>query len=95
MTIFEVVTESLGEGGKIRFGALASLLCLVFCLGWDTAYVWFAMKHLDFSHMALVDVLPSAIALTAQAGFCATFYGINKIKSGYDSSVKIPDNGQK
>lgn len=95
MKFFEVITQALGEGGQIRFGAFASLLCLMFCLGWDTALVWFAMRHFDYAHMALGDVLPSALTLAAQATFCATFYGINKIKSGYDETVNRPDNGQK
>lgn len=96
MKLTELVTKALGDNSEISFGRAASGLTLCFCLGWDSAFVWFAMRHLDFGHMTVHDVLPSASALIAQAGFCTIFYGVNKAKSAWDSSQGVsPENGQK
>ena len=109
MTIPNFLVNCFSSSGDISFGRVASGLTLVFCLGWDSAFVCFAMRHLDFSHMTVHDVLPSAAALMAQGAFCSLFYGINKA-SGLASTppgdkdqnqtaarqehLDRPDNGQ-
>ena len=90
MSISDFVTKCLSSSGDISFGRTASALTLMFCLGWDSAFVWFSMKHLDLAHMTIHDVLPSAGALIAQAGFCTIFYGVNKASALKDN----PQNGQ-
>ena len=78
MSIPSFVVNCFSSSGDISFGRVASGVTLIFCLGWDSAFVFYAMRHLDFSHMSIHDILPSAAALIAQGGFCSLFYGINK-----------------
>lgn len=94
MKFSELVISALGDSSIVSFGRVASAVSLIFCLGWDSCYVWFAMRHMDFTRMTISDVLPPAGALLAQAGFCTTFYGINKLKAGFDARSS-PENGQK
>lgn len=90
--IYEFIHATLSPTGDISFGRAASGASLTFCLGWDTAFVWFAMKHLDFAHMTIHDVLPSPGALAAQAAFCAAFYTINKVKAASDVMQQTKNN---
>ena len=85
MKASEFVTKCLSESGEISFGRTASAVALAFCLGWDTSFVVFAMRHINFAHMGIHDVLPSAGALSAQAAFCLTFYGTNKATAIFNS----------
>lgn len=90
----EFIQKCLSSSGEVSFGRTASLLSLVFCLGWDTAFVWFAMRHLNFERMSIHDVLPSATALAAQGVFCTLFYGINKTKGMLDNRAAKPEDKQ-
>lgn len=94
MNPYQVFVKSLGQGSGISFGRLASAVTLMFCLGWDSAYVWFAMRHMDSIHITIKDVLPSYGALVSQIGFCTIFYGVNKLKASMDGKTS-PENGQK
>ena len=109
MTIPNFLVNCFSSSGDISFGRVASGLTLVFVLGWDSAFVCFAMRHLDFSHMTVHDVLPSAAALMAQGAFCSLFYGINKATGlsvpaadknqnqtdAHQDHLDRPDNGQR
>lgn len=79
MNIPNFIQKCLSDSGEISFGRTAAAVTLVFCLGWDTAYVWFAMKHLNFAVMSIHDVLPAAGTLLAQGGFATLFYGSTKV----------------
>lgn len=96
MKFSEFCVGFLSESSAVSFGRVASFLSLAFCLGFDTAYVWFAMTHLDWTHMTIGDVLPSGTALLAQAAFCSSFYGLTKAKSSLDNAINNrPENGPK
>ena len=69
----------LGDGDNPSFGRFASLLSLVFCLGWDTGYIVFVMMHFQAFHFAPGDLLAYGGILLAQGAFCSLFYGFNKV----------------
>jgi hypothetical protein len=69
----------LSSGDGASFGRFASLLSLVFCLGWDTAYIVFVMAHFAAFKFTAGDLLAYSGALMAQGAFCTLFYGVNKL----------------
>lgn len=93
MKVPEVIIKALGDTGEISFGRFASFITLIFCLGWDSSFICFSMRHLDFTHMSIGDILPSGTALLAQAGFCTVFFGLTKAKDVLTQNN--PENGQK
>lgn len=71
----------LSGSDEQSFGRFASLLTLVFCLGWDTAYLVFVMRHFKEFHFTPGDLLAFGGVLMAEGGFCSLFYGVNKVAS--------------
>lgn len=77
--IGKYVASMLSASDEASFGRFASLLALVFCLGWDTAYLIFVMRHFQQFHFAPSDLLAFGGVLMVEGGFCTLFYGVNKL----------------
>ena len=69
----------LSSSDEQSFGRFASLLALLFCLGWDTSYIYFVMIHFKEFHFVVGDLLSYGGILMVQGGFCSIFYGVNKV----------------
>lgn len=85
--IWNFITKCFSESGEVSFGRTASFLCLVFCLGWDSASLFFVFQHWKDLHVQVGDLWVPAATLAGQGAFCLGFYTVNKVKSGYDSKV--------
>lgn len=72
--IASFLAKTLDSSESQSFGRFASLLTLVFCLGWDTAYVCFITHYFSQFHFTATDILPAAGILMAQGAFCSLFY---------------------
>lgn len=77
--IAKFFTDTLSSGNEQSFGRFASLLTLLFCLGWDTSYIVFVMAHYKEFHFVASDLLAYSGALMAQGTFCCLFYGVNRV----------------
>lgn len=71
--------KMMSDSPEASFGRFASLLCLLFCLGWDTAFIAFVMIHFREFHFVVGDLLAYGGVLMAQIAFCTMFYGVNKL----------------
>lgn len=90
MNFTEMIQKGLSESGEISFGRLASFMSLLFCLGWDTAYLVFVMMHYQQLHISAADILPAVAALAGQTAFCSSWYTINKVRSAFQGTT--PDS---
>lgn len=66
---------------SLSFGRFMALFMTSNVLTWDAANLVFAWRFNTY-HLLLgqapLDLLPAGGTLLAQAGFCATFYGVTK-----------------
>lgn len=77
--IGKFISALFSSSDEQSFGRFASFLCLSFCLGWDTAYIVFVMRHFKEFHFVAGDLLAYGGVLISQGGFCSLFYGVNKV----------------
>ena len=87
-------SDVLSSSSAASFGRFASLVCIAFCMGWDTASLWFVMAHWSALHLQVTDLWVPAATLMGQGTFCLMFYGTNKLAASVDKNA-CPDNGQK
>lgn len=82
------IRDLLSESPTASFGRFATLLCIVFVLGWDSASLFFVLRHWSELHLTISDAWVPAATLTGQGAFCLLFYGTNKL------AATIPNNGK-
>jgi len=85
--------DVLSSSSNASFGRFASLICIVFCMGWDTASLWFLLAHWSVLHPQISDLWVPAAILMGQGTFCLMPYGTNKLAASVDKSTS-PDNGK-
>jgi hypothetical protein len=85
--------DVFSDSPAASFGRFASFICLAFCMGWDTAAVWFLFSHWSVLHPQIGDIWVPAATLMGQGTFCLLFYGTNKLKASLDGPPS-PDNGK-
>jgi hypothetical protein len=94
MTFSEFIDAALSESGKISFGRLASLILILACVAWDSAYILFVVLFFQKYRFAVGDVLPPASILLSQVSFFLAPYTVTKVKSAVDKRAANPENGQ-
>jgi hypothetical protein len=82
------IENVMSNADQASFGRFASFICLIFCLGWDTAIVVFSMMHYQQMHIAVRDLYPDALMLAGQTAFCSAWYGINKLRDANQDQYK-------
>jgi hypothetical protein len=93
--LFTFIGQMFSSGSGVSFARVASAVLMVFCLGWDTAYLLFTMLHwkaLFPMGVTIHDVLPPVATLLGQVTFFTAPYGINKALNAASNSS--PQNGQ-
>ena len=60
----------ISSSDEASFGRFASLLTLVCCLSWDTAYIVFVMRHFKEFHFQTGDLLHLRRSFDGPGGLC-------------------------